>query len=107
MITVQQYHQLFIERHDFQYEDIGYLPNKYPHIFFRDIPESWVCPIEKYLSKIKDITKIRKIQQVMGFLNIDYSYLNKKDYELLSKLESILLEIDIDLVEQLDSIGDN
>lgn len=100
MISLVQFFEIFMKRHDFVYDDIDLLRNRFSHIKFNNIPEAWVCEIDTHLSKV-DTTKISIVSQTMGFLHIDCMDLSAKDRKVLSTLEKRLYSIDIDLHEQL------
>lgn len=102
MITVEQFSAEFSKRHDFTYQDFDFLPKKYSHICFKDIPEAWVCLIDSTLSMLEDISKIRTISQYHGFCVVDCDNVSSVDRTVLASLDSGLRLIDIDLHEQLE-----
>lgn len=100
MISLVQFVEIFMKRHDFIYDDADVLKNKFVHIRFNNIPEAWVYEIDIYLSKINS-TKISSVSQIMGFLHVDCTNLSTKERKILNALEKRLYSIDIDLREQL------
>lgn len=102
MITVEQFNTEFINRHNFTYEDIDFLPKKYYYIAFKDIPEAWVCPIDLALEKLQDPMKVMKIFQYSGFLIIDCDNILNEDRKILNELDQTIRLIDYDLYEQLE-----
>jgi hypothetical protein len=104
-MIIGQFSIEFTKRHDFAYEDINYLPNKYYHIAFKDIPEAWVCPIDLCLEKMEEPVKVSGISQHCGFAIIYCDNVSDSDRKLLNNLENTLRLLDLDLHEQLkDSI---
>lgn len=102
MITVEQFSAEFSKRHDFTYQDFDFLPEKYSHICFKDIPEAWVCLINSTLSMLEDNTKVKSIKQYHGFCVVDYENVSETDLTLLVSLDAGLRLIDVDLHEQLE-----
>ena len=102
MITIEEFSKEFNKRHDFEYDDDEFLPNKYSEISFQDIPEAWVCVIDTYLSKLKDKSAISSISQVMG-LCVIAGESSSEDKKILQCLEKTISDIDMDLHEQLKS----
>ena len=102
MISVQQFHDQFVDRHEFSYEDSVVLAKRFKHISFRDIPEAWVYEIDKFLSMMFQVRKVRSVSQVYGFLVIDCGELLEFDKNLLGDLEEHLKVLDIDLHNQIE-----
>lgn len=103
MISVQEFNKQFTERHDFQYEDVDFLPTTYRRILFNNIPQAWVYPIFESLSKIKDIGNIISVSQIFGFPVFRYKKnISENDINIVKKLENELLCVDMDLHKQLD-----
>jgi hypothetical protein len=105
MISVTEFNKQFIERHELEYDDLDLLPNKYPNILFKDIPQAWVCCIYDSLYSMKDLSKIVSISQIFGFPVIQYENdIRDVEFKILKDLEHDLLSIDMDLHNQLDAI---
>jgi hypothetical protein len=102
MITINQFSKEFYDRHNFNCDDDDFLPNKYKHIRFSNIPEAWICKIDSFLEKMDLPEKIKSITQTHGFLSIDIDTENQKDIKLLQKLDNCLMSIDIDLINQIE-----
>lgn len=108
MISTQEFHKQFLERHDFEYEDKQFLNNQYQGILFKDIPQAWVCCIDQYLSKMDSLGKLVSISQIFGFPVIQFENdISTKGFAILKDLEYSLLKIDDDLHRQLDIITIN
>jgi hypothetical protein len=103
MINIVQFGSEFNKRHDFKYEDIDFLPNKYSHIDFKDIPEAWVCPIDHCLEKMEHLMKVSEISQYSGLLVVHCDNVSENDKQLLAELDKTLRLIDLDLHEQLEN----
>jgi len=103
MINIVQFGSEFNKRHDFEYEDIDFLPKKYNHISFRKIPEAWVCPIDHCLEKMEDLMKVSEISQYSGLLVVHCDNISENDRQLLVELDKTLRLIDLDLHEQLEN----
>ena len=101
MISTEEFSLIFRARHNFNWPDKAFLPNNYPNICFKNIPEAWMAAIDNTLVKIKDTSKISSISQLHGFVSIQHSSSNKKHKDLLSKLEKDLMLIDLDLHNKL------
>lgn len=101
MISINNFNDEFIKRHDFIYDDLSFLSKKYPKIIFRNIPEAWVCEIDHTLSVITNPLSLRCISQIMGFLVLDGSF-NETDKALIKELEQKIMSLDIDLYKDLD-----
>jgi hypothetical protein len=101
MISMNDFNNIFIERHDFQYDDLEFLPSKYTNIRFIDIPEAWVVLIDMCLEKIQQLISIKSISQVMGHLSIEAIYLSDEDKVTLKRLEDMVKQLDIDLHGQI------
>jgi hypothetical protein len=106
MKTLTQFSQEFNKRHDFQYEDCMFLPRKFPYILFVNIPEDWVCEIDRIISLLDNNSNIIAISQIMGFLVVSYNNLSTHDIKLLKKLEYQLSLSDIDLYDELKESTD-
>jgi len=103
MISMREFHDQFVQRHDFEYADLEFLQNKYQHILFKDIPEAWVCCIDEYLFSINELSKIISISQIYGFPVIQYdNSIGDRDFDIIQKLERNLLCMDVDLHKQLE-----
>lgn len=100
MINIVQFGVEFNKRHDFEYEDIDFLPKKYGYITFKEIPEAWVCPIDHCLEKMEDPTKVTKMSQYSGLLVIHCGEVSEYDQKLLTGLDRTVRLIDLDLHEQ-------
>jgi len=104
MIDINQYNKTFQKRHQFKYDDLNFLPKKYTHIKFCNIPEAWVYPLDKILSQMKDNTTIKLIQQIMGFISIDKKCeVSSEDNLKLQRLDQMLTSVDIDIFNQLET----
>lgn len=104
MISMREFHQQFIERHDFKYPDMEVLPSKYPGILFKDIPEAWVCCIDQHLHAVNYLSKVVSISQIYGFPVIQYENdIPDRDFYIITQMERSLLCMDTDLHKQLDS----
>ncbi len=104
MISVSEFQKLFIERHEFNYDELDLLSTTYPDILFKDIPQAWVCCIYDRLSSIRDLSKIVSISQIFGFPVIQYENdISDVTFGILKDLEHDLLLADIDLHNQLDA----
>ena len=103
MISMKEFHQEFAQRHDFQYDDMSFLSDKFKTILFNNIPQAWVCCIYDCLSLI-DISKIISISQIMGFPIIQYeNNIGDFEFDILKKMERDLYLIDKDLHNSLDA----
>lgn len=100
MISIQEFYNEFLDRHDFLYSDLDYLPNKYKHIKFTNIPEAWVCQIDHCLQKLCSINNIIEISQECGFLVVSGN-VDETDIVMINKLDSRLKQLDIDLHSKL------
>jgi hypothetical protein len=100
-ISIEEFHQLFVHRHTFVCSDFDVLAKRFKHISFQDIPEAWICEIDKVLSMMNQPHKIKMVSQVYGFLVVDHLGLTEFDENLLKDLEANLRVLDIDLHEQL------
>lgn len=103
-MQIDQFEEQFVARHDFEYQDLNFLSNKYKYINFNDIPEAWVCRIDDVLSMMKNPLCLRSVSQVMGFFIVTYNGQEKiVDYDcnLLKDLENSLIILDIDLHMQI------
>jgi hypothetical protein len=103
MINIVQFGSEFNQRHDFEYEDKDFLPKKYSHISFREIPEAWVCPIDHCLDLMEESNKISEVSQYSGLLVVHCTDVSEHDQHLLDELEKTLRLIDLDLHEQLEN----
>ena len=102
MISTEEFSLIFNHRHTFNYPDKAFLDNQYPNIAFKNIPASWLGPIDTVLSKFKDGTKnISSISQHHGFVVIKHNCSSKREKDLIAKLERDIKEVDIDLYEKL------
>jgi hypothetical protein len=102
MITIDQFNNEFSKRHDFQYQDIDFLPKKYKTISFGNIPEAWVYSIDHFLSSVNDINKINSLHQFYGQLVIKSDKLSTNDNLLLKNLNNNIRSLDLDLYKQLE-----
>lgn len=96
--SIVSFEKEFILRHDFEYDDSIVLKNKYKTICFSNIPESWVIPIDNFLSNIDNIY-VNKVSQVYGMLVVDFYHykfnsIYKDKIDLLNKR---IKRLDIDL----------
>lgn len=104
MISMREFHEQFVERHDFEYADSDFLQNKYQHILFKDIPEAWVCCIDEHLFAVNELLKVVSISQIYGFPVIQYeNNICDRDFDIVQNLERSLLCMDIDLHKQLEA----
>jgi len=104
MISVKEFHEQFLERHDFEYDDSDFLSKKFTSILFKNIPQAWVCCIYDHLYSIKDLSKIVSISQVFGFPVIQYENdIGDLEFHILKDMENSLLCVDFDLHKQLDA----
>lgn len=103
MITIKQFTKEFNYRHDFSYDDLNFLPDKFSSIIFNNIPEAWVCEIDRVLSLLDNVNNVQSISQTMGFLVIKFDKLSKHDIKLLSKLDEQIKLLDIDLYESCET----
>jgi len=104
MISMKQFHDQFIQRHEFEFEDSDFLSSKYNKILFQNIPQAWVCCIDNYLCNI-NTGNINSISQILGFPIIDCkNNISDSDFNVLKKLENKLQLIDIDLYKQIDAV---
>lgn len=102
MINIEQFNSEFTKRHDFEYEDINFLPKKYSYMSFKKIPEAWVGSIDHCLSKMEDPTKVSGISQYCGLLVISSSNVSSSDQKLLNSLDKNIRLLDLDLHELLE-----
>lgn len=101
-LTIEQFNYQFIKRHDFNYYDALFLSKKYKGIKFINIPEAWVCEIDFKLSKIKKLSSIKSLSQIMGFIIIETkNNILKHDLKIINMLDNRIKSIDIDLHNQL------
>jgi hypothetical protein len=104
MISITEFHKQWTDRHDFEYDDIDFLSNKYSDIVFKNIPQAWVCCIADHLSLIKDLSKVMSVSQNFGLPVIQYENdISDNDFHMLKNMENSILCIDIDLYKQLDA----
>jgi hypothetical protein len=101
MVSIDEFVKIFKDRHNFKYDDEDYLDDKYICIVFRDIPEAWVCVIDKYLCKIED--KVISVSQICGQIVVKHRKLDGKEEKILKKLENEIVIIDKDLHSSLDA----
>ena len=102
---MRQFHEQFVERHDFVYEDVDFLSKTYPDILFKDLPEAWICCIDEHLRAINNLDKVVSISQIYGFPVIQYeNNISDRDFDIVKNLERSLLCMDIDLHKQIDAI---
>jgi hypothetical protein len=99
MISINDFNKAFIERHDFEYDDLNILSLKYPGVMFSNIPEAWVILIDSFLAKAKN-SKIKSISQTMGFLIVDG--VSESDMKFLKYLEDKIVQLDIDLHDNIN-----
>lgn len=103
MISMREFHEQFVDRHDFEYADLEFLQKKYQHILFKDIPEAWVCCIDEHLFAVNELSKVVSISQIYGFPVIQYeNNISDRDFDVIQHLERGLLCMDIDLYKQLE-----
>ena len=106
MISTKEFHEQFVERHDFEYDDSDFLSKKFTSILFKDIPQAWVCCIYDHLYLMNDLSKVTSISQVFGFPVIQYeNNIGDVEFHILKDMENDLLCVDIDLYKQLDAVA--
>jgi hypothetical protein len=103
MTTIQQFTKEFNYRHDFSYDDIDFLPKKFSNITFNNIPEAWVCEIDRVFTLLNKADGIKSVSQIMGFLVIDFDHLSRHDVKLLHGLDEQIKLLDIDLYKQFET----
>jgi hypothetical protein len=102
MISVREFHEQWLARHDFEYDDSDFLSKRYNNILFNNIPQAWVCCIFDHLSSMKDLSKVVSISQIYGFPVIQYeNTISDVEFNIIKHLELSLESIDIDLYGQL------
>jgi hypothetical protein len=105
MISVTEFHKQWAERHDFEYDDVDFLPKKFPNILFKNIPQAWVCCIYDHLDLIEDLPKVLSISQIFGFPVVNYDNdIGDDDFHILKDMENGILCIDVDLHKQLEVV---
>lgn len=105
MISIEEFHKQWAERHDFEYDDSDILSKHYPSVLFKNIPQAWICCIYDHLYKIKNLDKVVSISQIFGFPVINYeNEISNSDFDILKNMEHSILSIDIDLHNQLDAV---
>jgi hypothetical protein len=105
MISMQEFNQQFVDRHEFEYDDSCFLSKEYPKILFKGIPQAWVCCIFDHLSLMNDLSKIISISQIFGFPVVQYeNNISNDEFSILKDMENMILCIDVDLHKQLDAV---
>ena len=102
MITLQEFGIIFNDRHDFEYDDMKYLPSKYPHVTFKSIPEAWVVLVETFLLELEEPLKISSVSQEIGHLLVQTNEsLNDHDCDVLIEFEKHTISLDMDIHREL------
>jgi hypothetical protein len=102
MVSLEEFYNQFMDRHEFVYEDSETLSKRFRNISFYNIPEAWVYLVDKFLSMMNQVRKIRSVSQVYGFLVVDCKDLSDFDKNILADLELHLKVLDIDLHNQIE-----
>ena len=92
VMNLLKYKKEFDSRHDWDSEEETQLKTNWPNICFENIPQAWIIPIDKILSK-NNHDSVKEIKQYYGQVIV----LPRNDI-LEKKLDNILKNIDIDLV---------
>ena len=102
---LEDYHKRFLERHDFNDNDLEVLRTKYSDIkIYSSVPTAWILIIDSFLEKTAHL--IKEVRQEYGqFVVIPKQNINSKDFilyrEQLKKADKLILEMDKDLAEEL------
>lgn len=102
---LRRFYLQFLQRHDFESDDLKTLQLKFPNATFYSIPEAWILPIDDFLT---DVECVRadveiKISQDLGFLNVIFVNDNKDFYkEMILSLEKKVYILDLDLHLELE-----
>lgn len=102
MVSLEEFYNQFVDRHEFVYEDSETLAERFRNISFYNIPEAWVYLVDKFLSMMNQVRKIRSVSQVYGFLVVDCKDLSDFDKNILADLELHLKVLDMDLHNQIE-----
>ena len=96
---LERYSKVFNMRHeeDFDNDDIEILKERWPNIYFHDIPASWIVPIDEMLGRLRYSNLVQEIRQDYGQLVIIHTATRENHLKIIGLAEKLIKEIDGDL----------